>query len=292
MFESEILIKAAQRGIYSNAVAIPAVYTEQARPSHFRGVRDITGITLMVARSLIVRGFYLQGLYRAVIKPRLLPAHNGHVDYAGYFTATLSLFVMLLSGGLTLLLAIVHTWRTAKRAATVANGQHVVVLGKRLRNNVPDHEYRLRLDRAAALYRMDNTREFYLLGGTTGEAEISESLAGQQYLEAQGIPPSQLHIEQDSRNTLENIRHLRERVDIPDQRIVLISNRYHLARARIMARRFGFQIETCAAEQDTATGLMDKWMYVVEALLLHWFLTGLSYARLTRNQAMLLRISR
>lgn len=73
VFESEILIKAAKRGIECTAVAIPAVYAENARPSHFRGVRDITLITLMVARSLITRGFYPQGLYRSCLKPYLFP---------------------------------------------------------------------------------------------------------------------------------------------------------------------------------------------------------------------------
>ncbi|MDT8452661.1 MAG: glycosyltransferase family 2 protein [Gammaproteobacteria bacterium] len=69
VFESEILIKAAQRGIECVAVSIPAVYAKNARPSHFRGVRDITLITIMVARSLITRGMYLQGLYRSSIRP-------------------------------------------------------------------------------------------------------------------------------------------------------------------------------------------------------------------------------
>lgn len=69
VFESEIIIKASQRGIRCTPVAIPAVYAENARPSHFRGVRDITFITLMVGSSLISRGFYPQGLYRSCIKP-------------------------------------------------------------------------------------------------------------------------------------------------------------------------------------------------------------------------------
>jgi len=71
VFESEIIIKAAKLGIYSNSVAIPAIYREDARPSHFQGVRDITLITLMVAKSLIFRGMYPQGFYRAFIKPKL-----------------------------------------------------------------------------------------------------------------------------------------------------------------------------------------------------------------------------
>lgn len=292
VFESEILIKAAQRGIYSTAVAIPAVYTEQARPSHFRGVRDISLITSMVARSLLARGLYLQGLYRAAIKPHLLPAQDDRPDYAGYLMAALSLLVMVLSGGLTLLLAIIYIWRTAKHTSSIATGQHIIVLGKRLRNNVPDHDYRLRLNRAIALYQADPTRQFYVLGGTTGDAEISESLAGQQYMEANGTPVSHIYIEQGSRNTLENIRHLRDRIDITEQFFVLVSNRYHLARASTMARQFGYKIAPCAAESSAVPGLASKFMYVTEGMLLHWFLTGLLYAKLTHNKAMLNRICR
>ena len=69
VFESEILIKAAQKNIYSHPVKIPAVYRENARPSHFRGVADITLITLMVAKSLLSRGMYPKGFYRSVINP-------------------------------------------------------------------------------------------------------------------------------------------------------------------------------------------------------------------------------
>ena len=69
VFESEILIKAAQKNIYSHPVKIPAVYKENARPSHFRGVADITLITLMVGKSLISRGMYLKGFYRSCINP-------------------------------------------------------------------------------------------------------------------------------------------------------------------------------------------------------------------------------
>jgi len=72
VFESEVIIKAAKVGIYSHPVTISAIYRDDARPSHFQGVRDITLITLMVGKSLISRGMYLQGLYKAVIKPMVL----------------------------------------------------------------------------------------------------------------------------------------------------------------------------------------------------------------------------
>ena len=70
VFESEILIKAAQLDVYSHPVKIPAVYKKGARPSHFRGAHDITLITKMVWKSLHTRRFFLSGLYYSSIRPR------------------------------------------------------------------------------------------------------------------------------------------------------------------------------------------------------------------------------
>jgi glycosyltransferase involved in cell wall biosynthesis len=67
VFESEILIRAAARGIGVRGVAIGALYATAVRPSYYRH-RDTWRITRMVARSLITRGLYLPGLYRAFSK--------------------------------------------------------------------------------------------------------------------------------------------------------------------------------------------------------------------------------
>ena len=70
VLESEILIQGAQRGCLSLFLPIPALYAGNARPSHFRAVKDIALITRMVARSLLSRWLYLPGLYRGVIRPQ------------------------------------------------------------------------------------------------------------------------------------------------------------------------------------------------------------------------------
>jgi Glycosyl transferase family 2 len=69
VFESEILIAAGSRGVRSIAVAIPGIYPEQARPSHFRPVYDIARIVLMVAGQLLRRGMYPVGLWRSLSLP-------------------------------------------------------------------------------------------------------------------------------------------------------------------------------------------------------------------------------
>jgi len=58
VFESEILIEAGRAGIVSTPIAIPAIYSEQARGSHYRPVSDTWRIVRMVAGKLLAHGFY------------------------------------------------------------------------------------------------------------------------------------------------------------------------------------------------------------------------------------------
>lgn len=66
VFESKVLIDAARLGIACNVTPISSSYHSNARASHFRPVADITRIVLMVAWSLLSRGLYPQGLWRAL----------------------------------------------------------------------------------------------------------------------------------------------------------------------------------------------------------------------------------
>lgn len=71
VFESEVLIVAARRGITTIAVPVPALYDGVVcRPSHFRPVADITRIVLMVAGKLLARGMDVPGLVRSVRQAR------------------------------------------------------------------------------------------------------------------------------------------------------------------------------------------------------------------------------
>jgi len=65
-FESEVLIDAAWKGVHSRPVTIDSLYFKAARPSHYRPVLDTVRIVLMVAKRLLRRGMYPQGLWRAL----------------------------------------------------------------------------------------------------------------------------------------------------------------------------------------------------------------------------------
>ena len=76
VFESEILIDAAHQGIFSKGVAIDTVYHKNSRASHYRPAADTWEIVMMVARKLILRGFYPLGLARSLGIWTQTPVHH------------------------------------------------------------------------------------------------------------------------------------------------------------------------------------------------------------------------
>jgi glycosyltransferase involved in cell wall biosynthesis len=65
-FESEVVIRAARLGYTTIAVPIAAIHHAGGRPSHFRPVRDIARIVLMVAGYLLRSGMNVRGLWRSL----------------------------------------------------------------------------------------------------------------------------------------------------------------------------------------------------------------------------------
>ena len=72
VFESAILIEAAQRGIRTLSVPIAASYAENRRASHFKPFRDVTKITRMIAWRLLRSGLAPRNYWRAHTIPPLI----------------------------------------------------------------------------------------------------------------------------------------------------------------------------------------------------------------------------
>jgi glycosyltransferase involved in cell wall biosynthesis len=65
VFESEILIEAARRGIRTVSVPIEARYADDRRASHFKPFRDVLRISRMIAWRLARAGFMPRNYWRA-----------------------------------------------------------------------------------------------------------------------------------------------------------------------------------------------------------------------------------
>lgn len=214
-----------------------------------------------------------------------------HKDYDGFLTLLLSVTLIILLFGISYLLIFIYILLTAiKTSCDNKNAKHIVILGKKLDNNLPDNDYRERLDRALAIVTNTTNKQVHILGGITGGSSVSEARAGKSYLEDNKIQTSEIYLEEKSRDTRENMKQFKKYSNVSDRHICLITNRYHLARASIMAQSFGFVVDRCAAEDACTPGLIATLVLLAETFFLHWYLTERTYARLIHNQRMLSRI--
>lgn len=212
-------------------------------------------------------------------------------EYDGYLTLFFSIILIALSFGLTFLFVFIYIFFIAVTAGTDdIESDHIIVLGKRLISNQPDKDYRLRLNRAATIVTHKTNPHIYILGGSTGVSMISESRAGRSYLEDRNIQTRNIHIEETSHDTLDNMKQLKISERLTDKNITLITNRYHLARASLMAQGFGFNVQRCAAENSFTLGIVAIVTLLAESFFLHWYLSGRSYVKLTRNKRILERL--
>ena len=96
-------------------------------------------------------------------------------------------------------------------------------------------------------------------------------------------------LEDQSRDTLQNLRHARDLLAGDGIDLILLSNRYHLARCLFFAECLGLSGRPCAAESVwswTAGGKL-----LVEAAYLMWVDIGRRWARLIGHRRMLAKVS-
>jgi len=292
VFESEILISAAKLGFRSIPIKIEAIYNPNARPSHFRGVTDILLITRMVAGSLISRGMYPIGLFNVTIMPLLKGKHSRHIGFDGIAMLLLSLAIIILTGGLSYFYFLWNTFTTAKNSPSYITDTNIVlVLGMRLTKNRVNFLYQQRLDKAAELLSSQPSLTVIILGGLTGNATITEAQAGKNYLLQKGIREDQILTEHQSRHTLENLKSAQKLIEKLDaKKIALITNRFHLYRALLLAKGFKIYATPCAAENLLSYKFSTIVRILTEAFYNHWYYVGRKFAFLIKNKHIMNRL--
>jgi uncharacterized SAM-binding protein YcdF (DUF218 family) len=142
----------------------------------------------------------------------------------------------------------------------------IVVLGCRMpRDGRPGGALERRVGHAAALWRRGAAPLLLLSGG--GGRQRSEADAMRELALAAGVPADALLLEERSSNTIENAAFsaalLREK---GRQRVIIVSEAYHLLRARILFRAAGLEIVATAAPAVRLR--RDALMYLRESVAL------------------------
>ncbi len=135
-------------------------------------------------------------------------------------------------------LIIIDSFRTTDEKV-----DYVIVLGARLYGDIPSPALLERLITAKA-YLEDNEDINVVVSGGQGTGEkIAEAFAMKTYLADNAIEEDRIIIEDRSTNTFENLKMSLDRIrkidDRDDLKILISTNRYHLFRAKMLARRLG-----------------------------------------------------
>ncbi|MCI8699474.1 MAG: YdcF family protein [Oscillospiraceae bacterium] len=133
-------------------------------------------------------------------------------------------------------------WRGAQgRTAQAGDGPEVMVIfGCQMRRDGPSILLRDRLDTALAYWEEHPDIKIVVTGGKGDDEHVSEAQGMYDYLTAHGVSDAKILMEDQSRNTHQNIRNTLELLDggpfwdsivTPGQcRYVLVSSDFHLAR--------------------------------------------------------------
>ncbi|SEV92386.1 DUF218 domain-containing protein [Cognatiyoonia koreensis] len=122
--------------------------------------------------------------------------------------------------------------------------QVILILGAAVWQDGPSPTMRRRCAHALSLWQMDRAQVLVPCGGLGIHAPAEAEIMRDIFIKA-GVPAAQIIPEAKSRTTYENLRNARallSRFDVT--RVIIVSDRYHLPRARMVARHLGWQAET------------------------------------------------
>ena len=130
--------------------------------------------------------------------------------------------------------------------------EYVIVLGARVKGTTITGSLQRRLDTAVS-YLQKNTKSKVIVSGGKGPGEdISEAQAMYDYLIAHGIEATRITKEENSTNTLENIKYSREIIQDDHAEVAIITNGFHIYRATQMAKMQGMtKVYGLAASSDS-----------------------------------------
>jgi uncharacterized SAM-binding protein YcdF (DUF218 family) len=134
-----------------------------------------------------------------------------------------------------------------KRPQATGRYDTMIVLGAKVRTGgVPTRALQYRLDVAAAYAASHPHVTIVVSGGQGADEDATEASVMKRYLIAQGIDATRIIEEDRSTSTYENILFTREL--LPHMKaLTIVTNDYHLERAKVLARRQGLRVDTLGA---------------------------------------------
>ncbi len=183
----------------------------------------------------------------------------------------LKALIALIAAGILAFAALAGAVALGARDQVAGNPKVMIILGCQVMDSGPSQLLRDRLDEALAYLEQSPDMTVVVSGSQGSNEPATEASVMADYLMDHGVAEDAILLEEDSHNTDENLRFsmavlLEEGVDLSDG-VVVVSNGFHLTRARLLAGRAGFEeVSTLAAPTTHLPSAL--YMYVREPLAL------------------------
>ncbi len=153
---------------------------------------------------------------------------------------------------------------------------YLIILGTGLEGEAPSVPMLERL-RAGSRYLKKYPDTVVIVTGGQGRGEdITEAEAMRRYLVRDGIEEDRIIEEPRATSTMENFRYSRQLIEEMTggrpAKITIITNRYHVFRSRMLARRNGLDVYALATDdfEGAWTGYFREYFAFIKSLIFDW----------------------
>lgn len=125
---------------------------------------------------------------------------------------------------------------------------YIIILGARVKGDVPSLSLQARIE-AAGEYLLNNPSTIAIASGGQGPGEdITEAVAIKDELVRLGVVPDRVILEDKSTSTYENIAFSKQLLPKGLKEGLVVTNDFHLYRAKMIAKRYGLELGGLPAE--------------------------------------------
>lgn len=154
--------------------------------------------------------------------------------------------------------------------------QAIIILGAMVWESGPSPALVNRMDVALEYWREHPELPIVVSGAQGSNEPVTEAQAMYEYLVAAGVPADQIYQEDASFSTAENLRNSRSVLeelgyDMDNVPVLVVSSDFHLARVRMLCRRYDLTADTLAAPMPTVGSAVYSWLRESLALVKSFF---------------------
>lgn len=189
-------------------------------------------------------------------------------------TWKITTFCILIGGSAFGLWALTDKWmEEGMEPEADGSNEYAIILGAKVNGEVPSLSLHYRIDAALDYANQYPHVKLILSGGQGPDEMMTEAEAMRRYLVENGIEEERLILEEDSTSTYENLVYSKQLMLEAVKSVTIITSDYHLARARLLAAKVGFE-STDAVAANTPKVVKTKLETRERLALLKTYLFG------------------